>query len=61
VGIPLADNHPGFTAMTRVAIVGGGLAGLISSILLVRKGFEVTLIEKKAVPFSPRMRRIYFQ
>lgn len=37
--------------MTKVVIVGGGLAGLIGSILLARKGFDTTLIEKKHYPF----------
>jgi len=37
--------------MKNVVIVGGGLAGLVSSILLSRKGIEVTLIEKKVYPF----------
>lgn len=34
-----------------VVIIGGGLAGLISSILLAREGWRVTLIEKKSYPF----------
>ncbi|GHM98927.1 FAD-dependent oxidoreductase [Cytophagales bacterium WSM2-2] len=37
--------------MKKIIIVGGGLAGLISSTLLARKGIEVTLIEKKEYPF----------
>ena len=37
--------------MKKVIIIGGGLAGLISSILLARKGVAVTLIEKKQYPF----------
>ena len=37
--------------MKKVVVIGGGLAGLISSILLVRKGIEVTLIEEKKYPF----------
>lgn len=37
--------------MTKIVIAGGGLAGLVSSILLKRKGFDVTLIEKKHYPF----------
>lgn len=37
--------------MKRVIIIGGGLAGLVSSILLSRKGVPVTLIEKKQYPF----------
>jgi flavin-dependent dehydrogenase len=35
----------------NVTIIGGGLAGLISSILLARRGIAVTLIEKKQYPF----------
>jgi flavin-dependent dehydrogenase len=35
----------------KVAIVGGGLAGLISAILLQKKGWAVTLFEKKQFPF----------
>jgi flavin-dependent dehydrogenase len=35
----------------KIFIVGGGLAGLISSIRLQRAGFEVTLAEKKSYPF----------
>jgi menaquinone-9 beta-reductase len=34
-----------------IIIAGGGLAGLISSIRLARKGFDCTLIEKKSYPF----------
>jgi flavin-dependent dehydrogenase len=35
----------------RIGIVGGGLAGLTSAILLGRQGHEVLLFEKKAYPF----------
>ncbi|MBC7912977.1 MAG: NAD(P)/FAD-dependent oxidoreductase [Pyrinomonadaceae bacterium] len=35
----------------NVVIVGGGLAGLTSALLLNRAGFAVTLIEKKPYPF----------
>lgn len=35
----------------KIIIIGGGLAGLINSILLARKGATVTLFEKKAYPF----------
>ncbi len=38
--------------MVDVAVVGGGLAGLIHSILMVRKGFSVVLIEKNQYPFQ---------
>lgn len=34
-----------------MTIIGGGVAGLVSSILLARKGIEVTLVEKKIYPF----------
>ena len=34
-----------------ICVIGGGLAGLISSILLARKGEKVILIEKKFYPF----------
>ena len=37
--------------MTDVLIIGGGLAGLVSSIELVRRGFSVTVIERKHYPF----------
>ncbi|TRX62722.1 NAD(P)/FAD-dependent oxidoreductase [Fulvivirga sp. M361] len=37
--------------MSQITVVGGGLAGLVSSILLCRKGLPVTLIEKKRYPF----------
>lgn len=37
--------------MYDIAIVGGGLAGLFSSILLSRAGLKVVLFEKKQYPF----------
>ncbi len=37
--------------MYDIAIVGGGLSGLISSILLSRNGFSVVLLEKNEYPF----------
>lgn len=37
--------------MRDVAIIGGGLAGLINAILLARTGLKVVLIEKKQYPF----------
>ncbi len=36
----------------KVIIVGGGLAGLTSAILLGKADFEVTLIERKKYPFN---------
>ena len=35
-----------------VIIVGGGLAGLVCSIMLSRKGFKILLLEKKSYPFN---------
>ncbi|MEY3643512.1 MAG: hypothetical protein RLZZ207_206 [Bacteroidota bacterium] len=35
----------------EVLIVGGGLAGLVASLLLVKVGHAVTLVEKKVYPF----------
>ncbi len=37
--------------MKKICIIGGGLGGLISAILLARKDFDVTLFEKKEYPF----------
>ncbi len=37
--------------MTDVIIIGGGLSGLVNSILLSRAGLSVVLFEKKAYPF----------
>ena len=37
--------------MKDTIIIGGGLAGLISSIELARNGFDITVIEKKTYPF----------
>src|SRR5688572_29781065 len=37
--------------MDQVIIIGGGLAGLSSAILLAKNGINVTLIEKKKYPF----------
>lgn len=37
--------------MTDVAIIGGGLSGLINAILLARRGWNVVLFEKKDYPF----------
>ncbi|MFT6216860.1 MAG: flavin-dependent dehydrogenase [Roseivirga sp.] len=41
----------GAKKLSKIAIVGGGLAGLVNAILLSRKGFEVSLFEKKQYPF----------
>lgn len=35
-----------------IIVIGGGLAGLASSILLAKNEFEVTLIERKKYPFN---------
>ena len=37
--------------MYEVVVIGGGLSGLISSILLSRSGINVTLVERKRYPF----------
>lgn len=34
-----------------VVVIGGGLAGLVSSILLAKRSVAVTLVEKKSYPF----------
>ena len=39
------------TLENQVAIIGGGLAGLVSAHLLAKGGFEVVLFEKKTFPF----------
>lgn len=40
-----------FDSMFDVAIIGGGLAGLINAILIQRAGFRVVLFEEKKYPF----------
>lgn len=35
----------------NIIIIGGGISGLISAVLLQRCGFDVTLIEKRTFPF----------
>ena len=37
--------------MKKINIIGGGLGGLVSAILLARRGLEVALFEKKQYPF----------
>jgi flavin-dependent dehydrogenase len=37
--------------LSNIVIIGGGLAGLISSIQLIRAGIPCTVIEKKSYPF----------
>lgn len=37
--------------MRPVIIVGGGLAGLVCANLLIKNGFQVSVIERKAYPF----------
>lgn len=37
--------------MTDVLIIGGGLAGLVSSIELAQRGFSVRVVERKHYPF----------
>jgi len=37
--------------LKQIVIIGGGLAGLVNSILLSRKGLDVHLYEKKIFPF----------
>lgn len=54
MGLALADHHTqGMNAnkVYDVVIVGGGLAGLTSAILLGRAGVNTLLIEKKAYPY----------
>jgi flavin-dependent dehydrogenase len=53
MGFSLARNRSFMNADRKydVAIIGGGLAGLSLSILLVRKGYRVCLFEKESYPF----------
>jgi flavin-dependent dehydrogenase len=37
--------------LRKIVIIGGGLAGLITSVQLVRAGISCTVIEKKSYPF----------
>ena len=37
--------------MSNISIIGGGLAGLVSALLLKRAGHNVLLIERKTYPF----------
>lgn len=39
-------------AKPNIAIIGGGVAGLVNAIALSKAGFEVTLIERKKYPFN---------
>ena len=41
----------GVIVLKEVAVIGGGLAGLVSAILLNRSGLNVCLAEKKKYPF----------
>ncbi|HEY2179209.1 MAG TPA: FAD-dependent oxidoreductase, partial [Caulobacteraceae bacterium] len=41
-------EHPAAASGHRVAVVGGGLAGLTSALRLAQRGFAVTLFEEKA-------------
>ena len=41
----------GVIILKEVVIIGGGLAGLVSAILLNRSGLSICLIEKKKYPF----------
>ncbi len=43
--------HCMHTDTRDIVIIGGGLAGLVNSILLARHGFDVLLIERKSYPF----------
>ena len=35
----------------KIIVIGGGLAGLTSAILLAKANFDITLIERKQYPF----------
>jgi flavin-dependent dehydrogenase len=48
---PLQNKNQNMPQKPKVIIIGGGLAGLTSSILLAKANFEVILIERKQYPF----------
>jgi phytoene desaturase len=37
-------------SVRRVVVVGAGFGGLTSALLLAKKGFEVTIVEKNSEP-----------
>lgn len=51
VGLQVAGNYLQMKQKPSIVIIGGGLAGLTSAILLNREGFAVTLVERKTYPF----------
>lgn len=45
------ERTEGFMRQVEIAIIGGGLGGLIAAFLLAKSGRDVLLIEKKSYPF----------
>ena len=48
------------TKFFDVIIIGGGLAGLCNAIHLSKEGMKVLLIEKKRIPKTQSLWRVYF-
>src|ERR1700676_1471055 len=53
MGFPLVSDRAFMNPIRKydIGIIGGGLAGLSLSILLVRKGYRVCVFEKEIYPF----------
>ncbi|HSI75718.1 MAG TPA: NAD(P)/FAD-dependent oxidoreductase [Lunatimonas sp.] len=45
------EKTEGFMDQVEIAIIGGGLSGLVAAYLLAKSGRDVLLVEKKSYPF----------